>query len=68
MKKLTHTLIFGLLFAGFTVSLKAHVSSAVTANACAEMVEALSADEQTAKNYGRFEQVSSTGNIINDTN
>lgn len=54
MKKLTLTLIFGLLFAGFTVSLKAQVSAAVTANASAEMVEALSADELTALNFGRF--------------
>ena len=66
MKKLTLTLIFGLLFAGFTVSLKAQVSAAVTANASAEMVEALSADELTALNFGRFVPGSSTGTIIID--
>ncbi len=66
MKKLTITLIFGLLLTGFSVSLKAQVSTTVTANANAEMVEALSADEQTELNFGRFVPGTSAGTIVID--
>ena len=66
MKKLTLTLIFGRLFTGFTVSLKAQVTASVTANAHAELVEALSAEELTALNFGRFVPGSSAGTIVID--
>ncbi|MDY0175012.1 MAG: DUF4402 domain-containing protein [Bacteroidales bacterium] len=61
MKKLTITLIFGLLLTGFSVSLKAQET--VTATASAELVEALTATEVTQLNFGRFLPGSAVGTI-----
>lgn len=66
MKKIFITLIFGILFTGLTVNLHAQVSAEVTANANAEMVEALSADELTELNFGRFVPGTTAGTIIID--
>jgi hypothetical protein len=63
MKKLTLTLIFGLLFAGFTVSLQAQAQTTVNATASAELVEALTASEITQLNFGRFVPGSTAGTI-----
>ncbi len=62
MKKLTITLIFGLLLTGFSVSLKAQAT--VNATASAELVEALTADEKTELNFGRFLPGETVGKII----
>ena len=63
MKKLTITLIFGLLLTGFSVSMNAQKT--VEATASAELVEALSVTEGvTELNFGRFIQGDAEGSVV----
>ena len=65
MKKLILPLIAGLLFTGFSVNTYAiDPDPVVTANATADLVEALAASEKAQLNFGRFTAGASGGTVV----